>query len=837
MEGTWVSASEEQLKVALAECARLNAENARFRSILAAHDLLPKPVEEHPVVKSLEGSTGIHNGSPPSEKLQFFKSLFRGREDIYALRWERGEKHGYAPAADMDWNAIHAAPPDKRKQVARKTRTLRPLTDAGIRDHLEGKATIGIYPLLPDETCWLLAVDFDKSGWHEDATAFLTSCHSFNVPACLERSRSGNGGHIWIFFDRPVPAVDARRLGAALLTRTTESRHEIGLDSYDRFFPNQDTMPKGGFGNLIALPLQKVPRKSRNSVFVDDHFEPHPDQWQYLSAVQRVPADSLPALIHEVAPEGNIVGVRFAVTEEEAGGDPWLLPPSKKRRESPIAGPLPVRVRLVLSNMAYVEKKALPPALLDRLCRLAAFQNPEFYKAQAMRLSTYGKPRIISCAENFPEYIGLPRGCLQDALDLFRQLGIATEIQDERFSGRQLDVEFQGTLLPAQNEAVALASPHDIGVICAPTAFGKTAVGAWLIAQRKVNTLVVVHRQQLLDQWRARLATFLDLPAASIGQIGGGKTARTGEVDVAVIQSLQRKREVQDFVAEYGQVIVDECHHLSAITFERVLKQVKARYVVGLTATPFRKDGHQPIFFMQCGPIRFSLSARKAAESAAFEHSVIPRHTDFSVPGLDGEVTIQDLYAAMVTDAARNDLIIRDLKQAIQSGRSPLLLTGRTDHLEEFAAKLSTITPNVFVLRGGMGRKQRRFALESLAAVPESEPRVILATGSYVGEGFDDARLDTLFLAMPVSWKGTLQQYVGRLHRTHHNKKEVRVYDYVDAQVPMLARMFKKRLTGYDAIGYLVESGEQRGSLQPSKSPQGVRQRCAVPAELQSFTP
>lgn len=248
MEGTWVSASEEQLKAALAECARLNAENARFRSILAANDLLPKPAEAHPVVKSLESSAGIHNGSPPSVKLQLFKSLFRGREDIYALRWERGEKHGYAPAADMDWNAIHSAPPDKRKHVARKTRTLRPFTDAVIRDHLEGKATIGIYPLLPDETCWLLAVDFDKSGWHEDAAAFLTTCRSFNVPACLERSRSGNGGHIWIFFDRPVLAVDARRLGAALLTRTTESRHEIGLDSYDRFFPNQDTMPKGGRG-------------------------------------------------------------------------------------------------------------------------------------------------------------------------------------------------------------------------------------------------------------------------------------------------------------------------------------------------------------------------------------------------------------------------------------------------------------------------------------------------------------------------------------------------------------------------------------------------------------
>ena len=788
-------------------CARLEAENARLRSILADHGLPSEPAAERPSDQSLDPNTAIHNGSPPSEKLELFRSLFRGREDVYALRWEKGEKHGYAPAAEMDWKAIHAAPPDKRKQVALKTRTLRPLTDAAVRDHLEGKATIGSYPLLPDETCWFLAVDFDKSGWREDTVAFLATCRRFNVPAALERSRSGNGGHVWIFFDRPVPAYNARRLGAALLTRASESRHEIGLDSYDRFFPNQDTMPKGGFGNLIALPLQKVSRKLGNCVFLDECFEPYPDQWRFLSEVRRVTADVLPSLIHEVAPEDDVVGVRFAALEEDAERDPWLLPPSKKNREKPVAGPLPARVRVVLSNLAYVEKRNLPPALLNRLCRLAAFQNPEFYKAQAMRLSTYGKPRIISCAENFPEHIGLPRGCLREALDLFSLHGVATEIQDERTLGHPIDVEFHGTLLPAQNEAVRLASATDTGVICAPTAFGKTTVGAWLIAHQKVNTLVIVHRQQLMDQWRARLGTFLDLPLESIGQIGGGKTTRNGEIDVAVIQSLQRKGEVRDLVAKYGQVIVDECHHLSAFTFEQVLKQVKAKYIVGLTATPIRKDGHHPIIFMQCGPIRFNLSARKAAESSAFEHWVVPRYTEFNPSYQDGEPTIQDLYAALASDGPRNDLIAGDLIETLRSGRYPLLLTSRTDHLEQFAARLSTVTPNVFILRGGMGRKQRRAVLESIATVPEGEPRVILATGSYIGEGFDDARLDTLFLAMPVSWKGTLQQYVGRLHRIHHNKREMQVYDYVDAQVPMLARMFRKRLAGYEAIGYSMKRG------------------------------
>jgi superfamily II DNA or RNA helicase len=364
---------------------------------------------------------------------------------------------------------------------------------------------------------------------------------------------------------------------------------------------------------------------------------------------------------------------------------------------------------------------------------------------------------------------------------------------------------FQGQLRPFQEEAVAKITAHDEGILCAPTAFGKTAVAAWLIAKRKVNTLVVVHRQQLLDQWQERLAMFLDLPAKSIGHIGGGKMDRTGCVDVAVIQSLYRKDEVKDFVAEYGQVIVDECHHISAFTFEQVMRQVKAKYVVGLTATPTRKDGHHPIIYMQCGPVRFSMSARTMTETTPFEHRVAPRHTEFRMAPDLTDVTIQDIYAALVNDISRNEMIANDIVRAIESGRCPLLLTGRTEHLQYFAAKLAGVAKHVFVLKGGMGKKQRRETAAALAGVPENESRVILATGSYIGEGFDDARLDTLFLAMPISWKGTLQQYVGRLHRLHDNKRFVQVYDYVDNYVLMLARMYERRLKGYAAIGYVIE--------------------------------
>ena len=422
-----------------------------------------------------------------------------------------------------------------------------------------------------------------------------------------------------------------------------------------------------------------------------------------------------------------------------------------------------------------------------------------------MRLATYNKPRVIACGQDFPQHIAVPRGCLTETLALLESHKIRPEVHDERFAGIAIQAEFQGALRSFQEEAVAGITRHDEGILCAPTAFGKTAVAAWLIAKRKVNTLIVVHRQQLLDQWQERLGMFLDLPPKSIGHIGGGKMDRTGCVDVAVIQSLYRKDEVKDFVAEYGQVIVDECHHISAFTFEQVMRQVKAKYVVGLTATRTRKDGHHPIIYMQCGPVPYNMSARTMTETTPFEHKVTPRHTEFRMAPELTEVTIQDIYGSLINDTARNETIANDVVRAVESGRCPLLLTGRTEHLQFFATSLACFAKHVFVLKGGMGKKQRHEIAAALASVPEAESRVILATGSYIGEGFDDARLDTLFLAMPISWKGTLQQYVGRLHRLHDNKAFVQVYDYVDNYVPMLARMYERRLKGYGIIGYVIE--------------------------------
>jgi superfamily II DNA or RNA helicase len=789
------------LAEALAKCEKLRAENRRLRERLG----IPPPETSVSVAsaQSAVATQGIVTAkSSPDEKVKLFRRLFRGRDDVYAVRWEgRNGKAGYSPACKKIWSTPFQRKPDEPREFF-------PLTDQVVHDHLTGKLTAGVYPLLTDETCHFLAADFDKATWQDDVRAFLQTCADWNIPASLERSRSGRGGHVWIFFDTPLPAGLARKLGATILTRTMERRHQLGLDSYDRFFPSQDTMPKGGFGNLIALPLQHLPRRHGNSVFLDADFNPHPDQWAFLAGIRRMSFSEVETIVRNAERSDEIIGVRRSVTDDDLTDDPWTQPPSRKKTETPISGPFPANVKLVRNNLVYVEKEGLPSALLNRLHRLAAFQNPEFYRAQAMRLSTFGKPRVIRCAEEFPRHVALPRGCLDEVNALFKSHQVAVQLDDQRFVGKPIEVSFHGQLRAEQTAAAKAMLAHDDGILCATTAFGKTVVAAWLIAARKVNTLVLVHRRQLLDQWRERLAAFLNLPVKSIGQIGGGRRRASDVIDVAVIQSLNRKQVVDDVVANYGHVIVDECHHLSAVSFEQVLRQVKARYLTGLTATPQRKDGHHPIILMQCGPIRYRVDAKAQALARPFNHIVIPRPTNFRLPPTTGKPEMHELYAALATNKNRNELIVVDLIRAIKAGRSPVLLTERTSQVDEFAARMAGLVKHIVVLKGGMGVKQRRAITAQLAAIPDGEERVLLATGRYLGEGFDDNRLDTLFLAMPISWRGTLQQYVGRLHRLHDAKREVIVYDYVDGCVPVFSAMYSKRVRGYEAVGYQIQEPE-----------------------------
>ncbi len=757
----------------------------------------------------------VDRASSPQTKIALFRSLFRGRDDVYARRFEsrRTGKSGYAPACANEWVRGVCEKPRIRCAECPNRRFL-PVTDDVIRWHLSGydpegqPFVAGVYPLLQDETCFFLAVDFDKAGWRDDATAFLETCRRLNLEAALERSRSGRGAHVWFFFEEAIPAALARRLGSHALTETMEGRPDVGLDSYDRLFPNQDTMPQGGFGNLIALPLQMGPRKQNNGIFLDGKFVPWPDQWAFLAGVRRMDRaqiEGIEGIVQDAERHGRVLGVRLPPMDD--GEDtPWAALPSRRPREATIVG-APKALEVILGNQIYIARDGLPPALRNRLLRLAAFQNPEFYKAKSMRLSTYDKPRVIACAEDHAHHIGLPRGCLDEVRESLGTLGVRVTVRDERHAGSPLEVSFQGELRPDQKVAADAMLAHDTGVLAASTAFGKTVVAAWLIAQRRVSTLVLVHRRQLLDQWIERLSVFLGIPRKSIGRIGGGRTRPTGLLDVAVIQSLARKGVVDDRVTGYGHLIVDECHHLSAHSFEQVARAAKARFVVGLSATIARKDGHHPIIFMQCGPVRHRVNDRAQAKARPFEHLVLVQATSFQPsrgPDPAKRLEFQALYRDLVDNEPRNRRICDDVVESVNAGRSPLVLTERNDHLDRLEQGLGESIRHLVVLRAGLGKKQRQAVTDRVAAIPRDEPRVILATGKYVGEGFDDPRLDTLFLTLPVSWRGTIAQYAGRLHRLNDSKRDVRVYDYADLNVAMLARMFDRRCRGYEAIGYTI---------------------------------
>ena len=747
-----------------------------------------------------------------TDKIALFRSFFKGRDDVYPRRFEniRTKKSGYAPACGNEWVPGVCAKP-KIKCMECPNRRFLGVTDEVVRWHLSGADdrgrdfVMGIYPMLLDETCFFLAVDFDKSSWQVDAVAFLKTCQQMNLPAALERSRSGKGAHVWLFFSEAISAGLARRLGAHILTETMEKNPDVGLDSYDRFFPNQDTLPRGGFGNLIALPLQKNARNAENSVFIDENLNPYEDQWVYLSGMQKINRSQIEEIVDQAEARGRIVGVRLDVTEED-NFTPWNKLSSRREIISVIDN-LPKKIEIIIGNEIYIDKNILPAPLKNKLIRLAAFQNPEFYKTQAMRLPVYATPRIIGCAHDYTDHIGLPRGCMDDIKKLLSDLKIKITLRDELFHGEPLPVNFCGQLRLDQEKAAEAMLQFDIGVLSATTAFGKTVIGAWLISKRQVNTLIIVHRKQLQDQWIERLSTFLDIPKKSIGRIGGGKRKPKGIIDVAVIQSLIRKDVVDDCVAQYGHIIVDECHHLPANSFENVIRQTKARFITGLSATVARKDGRHPIITMRCGPIRYRVDAKKQAAIHPFEHVVLVRSTAFypeKNANTDLRIQFQDLYSALIIDANRNQLICDDIILAVQNGRSPVVLTERNEHLDYLFEALKTKVQHVILLRGGMKQKTMSAEIERLKSVPENEGRVLIATGKFIGEGFDDARLDTLFLTLPVSWKGTIAQYVGRLHRLHDSKKEVQVYDYADLRVPMLERMFNRRCKAYEAVGYKI---------------------------------
>lgn len=789
---------------------------AELRSIDQKKKLLLQQLYE---LKAAQSQSEVPSSFSTLEKLQLFNDLFVGRRDVYARGFQskKYNKIGYTPAcANVDNVALCQRGRIRCSDCP--NRVFDQFDLRAIKMHLQGQDekgrpfVAGLYPLMPDDTCKLLVVDFDSDNYQTESLSFLSVCDRYHLPAYLERSRSGNGAHVWFFFKDFVKASVARKMASLLLEATMAEHSSVTLASFDRLIPNQDTLPEGGFGNLIALPLQRQPRYQGNSVFVDRQFRPFYDQWQYLATVQKISIPDIHRVIEELTGIEKHFSNQTSPLDQLKESQPFEIKPWEPETDNDqwkrIAESQTQALTIIQANGLYFDKRELSPKLKSALCRLASFPNPVFFERQAKRFSTRNIPRFITCYEEKGNYLLIPRGLTDKIVGLFNDYHITYELLDKRSLGTRLDVKFQGTLRPKQRLVANQLLKNETGVLCASTGFGKTVIGLYALAQRGVSTLIITNRKELATQWCISAEIFLDLPRESIGTISSGKVKPSGIVDIATVQTLANQKDWQKEISRYGMIIVDECHHAAARQYESILKHYTSKYVLGLSATPRRRDGHQPIVYMQCGPVRYRVNHKKENHSQPLMHRLCVRPTQFKSTLIsDGQkkIRIQNIFKELTLDQNRNALIISDVMNAYREGRFSVVITERREHLEILRQELSE-AKQLAVLYGSMKNKERAKEIAKLKSFSKEQGgAVLLATGKLIGEGFDEAKLDTLFLTMPISDRSVLIQYVGRLHRLCDQKTEARVVDYRDCQDPRLEKMFLKREKIYRAIGYQTE--------------------------------
>ena len=821
--------SAPQLRALELRLKQLDVERAEvlqaIKEFKRAADREPEPTQ---VIESALLGRPLRDSAPvtPEEQIAVFLQLFRCRESVYPKRWEnvKSGKSGYAPACRNEW-----VQPLCQKPTIRCTdcgnQAFLPLNEDAAQAHLQGQLTIGTYAIDADDSCAFLACDFDGSGWQEDVSAYRASAQGLGIEVAVERSRSGQGAHAWMFFDGKVPARLARNVGTLILSRCLEARHQLSMKSFDRLFPSQDYVPKGGFGNLIALPLQKTPRESGNSCFLDERLSVIQDQWEYLAHVKRPHCQEVQRLLDRFLPSFPKASTRHDAFDDVA----WITDRSLMDAESGSRDHAELTIKgtveLTVGSMIRVPLTGLPGKLLGRLRKTASFPNPTFYKLQRMRMQTYPYPRFIFSGELRPEEMMLPRGLLDRVTHILSGAGAQVVMRDERLAKRRIKVEFAGELTQSQKEAVKALKKSEIGVLVAPPGFGKTVVGCALIAERHVSTLVLVHRQPLLDQWKESLIKFLGFNPKEIGILGGTIKKTTGKLDLMMLQTLTRMGDLREIALRYSHVIIDECHHIPAVSFEGVLKQLPARYVLGLTATPYRKDGLEAILFQQCGPVRHEIVS---ADEGKLEKTVTIFETGYRPPSEVGEKPAYHvLMHSLVNDTGRNSRIAADVVKALSAKQFPLLISDRKDHLDTLTkgienlatAEASLAQLAVVRLDGDMSIKERRLALERIREIrTQGVPLLVVATAPLIGEGVDLPELDTLVLATPLSFEGRMVQYAGRLHRLVEGKTHVRIVDYVDSSNAMLLSMYRNRVKAYRKMGYEIRQSQDMLGGSPSRA-------------------